>query len=259
MEHPVLITAVITIVFFIFTPFIIQIITLLILPGRKGRMRTERGVYFSDITVEQARAIFKGRLRRERFRIDPNPIPNYLYATRHKPSPVPYAFLIRSFSNIPLKAEITFKPDAGGVSVSLTLWYKNIVLGDTGEDLYIRALLRRILEEDLDEEPPPRILRISDHIKTATITSALLCIAPFLMFHFFFNKYRALGLTIGLIFYSIVNITVVNLGFREIKKKPEEIKGKELGHIAIFLSIIGAILAIGFYCYLARISGRFDI
>jgi len=243
METYTIITFLATVILLVFLPVVIETMRGLLKPGRKGRLRTTDKVFVSGGELEEIRRLFIDRLEKERFLIDAMPESHRIKLKRSMKKVTPYSIPVFTFSNVPMKGEILFEPQAGGADVTLTLWYDTIVYSDDGEGLYIENLIKRLLTGDLETEPAPMIPHITSKAHTVLETSILMCLFPLVYFLPFFEKLMGVGLITGLAFYAIVNICLGAIGIQEIRKNPQEFLGRKLITWGIFLTVAAPVFA----------------
>jgi hypothetical protein len=165
-------------------------LVLLMVPGRKGKMRTEREVTHGGVSSDDARTLYAGRLAYDGFQIEPSSDPLYVKAVRRR---APNGETL-THSDKTMCVEVRLTPDArpdgggcggGGVRVRVAAWLDDFVLFDTGEGRLVDLTLDRLMTAELDREPPPVVpnqsLLASSSLVTALLgmtTIAMLTLRP---------------------------------------------------------------------------------
>ena len=242
-------TSALSIIFLVFFPFLVSVLLLHLKPGRKGNLRTEQDIIVTDATQQQLRNLYEQRLKRQHFQVDRAINPDLLSAERPKPTAGNLNYPIFTYSVLPMKAAFRFEKTDGGIRVKLSLWYNDFVQ-DTGEGAYLEGLLRLLLKGDIEEKDIPRKPHVSAKITTPYLTAFIMLFIPLLMFHPFFNADMDAGLVHGVVFFAFVNILLLTMGLAEIRKKPDELIGKNMAMQAMFLSVASAAFSIILYYHL---------
>jgi hypothetical protein len=151
------------------SPLLLALVLVLV-PGRKGRMRTQRQTVFPAMRLEEAQPYFTQRLRHDDFVVEPSADPSRVMGIRRRPPEAQPGL------DPTMIIELTFVSQADGLQVSAVAWFGELTFFDSGEGRLIDQTLERMLHGDLDREPRP-LLRTFDYMAVSALVAAVLCLA----------------------------------------------------------------------------------
>lgn len=223
---------------------LIPALIVLIIPGRKGTLRTTREFRFPG-KIEEAFSLMRGRIEYEGFITDSASPPRVL--TAHRPArhhEVDESTIV-THATKPLGLEAHFEPVPGGAMVRLTMWMKDFVLLDSGEGRQIDLTLDRLIKAELDKEPPPVTPSTSLNAFCA-VTAGLVTIAlAALPFYWPWLRQKhlfAFGLAIagGGLFAASMGWETI----KAVRAKPLEVKGTGLAYLSHVLAAIAVVAGV---------------
>ncbi|MDQ3439479.1 MAG: hypothetical protein M3478_03920 [Planctomycetota bacterium] len=224
---------------------VVPVAVMLLLPGRRGTMRTQRHASHAGIMTGEAWELYGARLQYEGFDIAACAQPGTLRATRRAKTALGSVAGVHAQSNKPLEAEATFQDVPGqGVAVTLALWTTDLVVLDTGEGRYIDGVLDRLMTADLGAEPPVVVPSPSFSPVKALIVAAFVWMGVAMMWLPAFGGSVLRGIVIGLIASALMGLTSAVHGLREIHAKPAELYGAGRAKVAIVLLFLGVAAAV---------------
>jgi hypothetical protein len=203
------------------SPFVLAMLFFLV-PGRKGKMRTERRVAHDALAPEQARSLYAARLAYDGFAIDPATAPAVLRATRAGAA----SGETHTHADKPMVVEMRFDPAGGGVRVHLVAWLKDFVFYDTGESRLLDLTLDRILNAELAREAPPLVPNYS-FMAMSCLTSAAIGVATIgvVVFQTKSAHIRLAGLVAGAALACVGSLFLARETLAQIRRRPDELKG----------------------------------
>ena len=220
---------------------LIPALIVLIIPGRKGTLRTTREFRFPG-RIEEAFELMRGRIEYEGFVTDSASPPRFLAAHRPARHHEVDESTIVTHASKPLGLEVHFEPLADSATVRLTMWMKDFVLLDSGEGRQIDLTLDRLIKAELDKEPPPVTPSTSLNAFCA-VTGGLVAIAlAALPFYWPWLRERHL-LAFGLAIAG-GGLFAASMGWETIKAvraKPLEVKGTTLAYLSYVLAAVAVI------------------
>jgi hypothetical protein len=218
-------------------PILISIFFLL-LPGRKGRMRTERNFAHDGMSVEQAKTLYAARLQHEGFTIQDAPELTQLNALR-KRKPITET---HTHSDKTVAVEMRFTPDDRGVRGQVAAWLKDFVFYDTGEGRYVDLILDRLLKSDLDQEPEP-VVPTHSSVAISTLGMAVLGIAVILYMWFKVSSttINTAAIFAGAVLSCLATLLMARESIKQIRARPLELTGMGTVIAAIILAAAGLV------------------
>lgn len=212
-------------------PFLLAF-ALFLLPGRKGRLRTERIVSHENMSLEEARALYLARLQHEQFSIAPGGDAGAVCAVRRT------GILLdtHAHSDKPVRVELHFTPVPGGVQIKAVATIGDFIFYDSGEGRLIDLTLDRLLSADLEREPPPLVPNYS-FTAMSSLTSAVLSVAllGLLMVKFISSAptLRQAALVAGTLLGGLGAMGAAWQARRKIQERPAEIRGVGLVYLTL--------------------------
>jgi hypothetical protein len=216
------------------SPFVLALLFFLV-PGRKGRMRTERHVAHDALAPEQAKSLYAARLAYDGFAIDPATVPSLLRATcAGAPSGE-----TETHADKPMVVEMRFDPAGGGVRVHVVAWLNDFVLYDTGESRLLDLTLDRILNAELAREAPPLVPNYS-FMAMSCLTTAALGVATIgvVVFQTTSAHIRLASLVAGAALACLGSLFLARETLSQIRRRPTELKGHG---ILIATAVVGTV------------------
>lgn len=225
-------------------PFLLALVMLL-LPGRKGNMRTERDVVREDLPLGQAKPFYAERLARDGFAVADTPDPLQLTALRPGGPPGQ----IEAHGDKPIAAALSFSEAADGVRVRAAVWMNDFIFHDSGEGRLMDFTLNRLLSDDPNPAPPPIVPNHSFQALSALI-AALLSIATLLTL---LLKMRSTtvgmaAVVMGTVLASLSALLLARQSMAQIRRRPAELLGKGTVIATYVLATLGAGGAIATLC-----------
>lgn len=238
------------------SPFLIAILLLLV-PGRKGTMRTVRTVRHDGLSAEQVRALYEARLARDGFVIDGPGNPGQLQAVRPR-SVEP----VHTISDKAVGVEITVTPDAAGTRAEVAAWVKDFVFFDSGEGRFVDLVLERLVNADPNAAAPPVVPTVS-FVALCGLVSAALGIAAmaFLVKRGGSPSVETAGVVAGGALACVVAILIAVEAMKQIRRRPAELTGRGVLLATVVLGAVGiaggvAVLYVRFGPTLAQAAGQ---
>jgi hypothetical protein len=238
------------------SPILIAVLLLLV-PGRKGTMRTVRTVRHDDLSVEQVRSLYAARLVRDGFVIDALGDSGRLRATRPR-SVEP----VHTISDKAVGVEITLTPDAGGTRAEVAAWVKDFVFFDSGEGRFVDLALQRLISPDPNVAAPPAVPTVS-FVALSGLVAAALGIAEmaFLVNRGGSPTIETAGVIAGGALACVAAIFMVVEAMKQIRRRPAELTGRSVVLATVVLSLVGivggiAVLYVRFGPTLAQAARR---
>jgi hypothetical protein len=216
------------------SPFLLAL-ALVLVPGRKGRMRTQRQTVFPAMPLKEAQPSFMQRLRRDDFVVEPSADPSRVMGIRRRQPGVDPTMII----------ELTFVSHADGLRVSAVAWFDDLVFFDSGEGRLIDQTLERLLHGDLDREPRP-LLRTFSYMAVSALVAAVLCLAAmgYLYLHRPPATIARAAMVAGLVLSSLATLFMARDARRQIRQRPAELTGRGAVAATFMLGSIGIIVGI---------------
>ena len=146
---------VITCVVMWIAPLLLPIVVGLLMPGRKGTMRTKRMADWTGLTTDEARQLLLERLAAQRFHVTSNPTVDNFTAQRDKAASWSNKTAIHTHASKPLNAEFSIERHVAGTTINVTMWTPDLVITDTGEGAHIDQVLDQLLHEGNTPAPAP--------------------------------------------------------------------------------------------------------
>jgi hypothetical protein len=219
------------------SPFVLALLLFLV-PGRKGKMRTEREFAHDDLPVEQAKPLYAARLAYDGFTIDNGPDPLFLRATRAG-APAGQAL---THADKGMIIEMRFLPVGSGVRVHLAAWVTDFVFYDTGESRHIDLTLDRLVKAELERDAVPLVPNRS-FLAMSGLTTALLGIATvaFVMFRTTSTEMHMASIVAGGALACLGSLFVAREALAKIRAKPGELRGHVILLATAVLGTLGII------------------
>jgi hypothetical protein len=209
-----------------------------LLPGRKGKLRTEREFLIPQ-PMEAAWDLMAGRLEYEGFEIEEGDRPTRIVASRAMRESANEELSVTNASK-PMGAEMNFSKAPGGTTVGLAMWLDDYVLFDTGEGKQIDLTMERLMTAELDKEEPP-VTRAPHVTCYLGLTGGILALGLAVLPLYWQRLYEKLLMSFG-IGIAIGSIYVLMMGKWAISAsndRPKEVSGKPLGYLSLALSVLG--------------------
>lgn len=225
----------------IFGSLLVTILILLAIPGSKGRMRSARSVHVPGTTVEELWQLLADRMAFESFDVDRTGYPHRIAAkrpSRHYKEGDGNVIVTHASKALSLEGQL--RQRGSGVDLQLALWMNDFVLLDSGEGRQVDLMLHRLLEAELDHEPPPVTPGSSANALlglAAVVLSLGGCVLPF-YWTALRDQWR-ISYGLGLIAGSYYAGIMAQQALREIKSRPEELTGMGLARLVLVLMVLG--------------------
>ncbi len=221
------------------SPILLAIIFLLI-PTRKGKMRTERSLTEMRSSSQQLKARFEATLEKDGFQLVEPADALSIHAVRPR-EPVTEVYP----RNRPaLHITIAFVPQGNAVSARVTAEYDDFILLDSGEGWELRNALDRLLSNNPPIGPATRWRSLGSTLLSALIIPIL---SGLIMLWFWkrsdSGNLNHAGVWGGLVFACVGGLFVARDGGREIRVRPLTLKG--LPFVAIAFVLNGACAVAG--------------
>jgi hypothetical protein len=217
------------------TPFLIALVLLLV-PGRKGKLRTEREVAHKEFSADQAKFLYEARLLYDGFTIADGTGPLRLSAHKRNAARTE----THTHTDKAMTVEIDFISDSRGVRVQIAAWMNDFIFYDSGEGRLIDLTLERILGADLDRDPPP-IVPTRSFGAISSLVSALLAIAAMVILtstgHT--NVWVAAVVT-GSALACVASMFLAHAAMKEIRRRPDELSGTDTVIATFLVAAVGA-------------------
>ena len=222
---------------------VVPVVILMIIPGRKGNMRTVREADH-PLEMEAAWKLYADRLAFDGFTVDPTEMPGRLVGRRKMRKP-PGEEQIVTHATKPMTVEVTFRPIAGGVHATVVGLLNDFVIFDTGEGRQVDLTLHRLMSADLNAEPPPAVPGPSLTAVIAATGAAIALAGPFLArFAAPDSRWRSVGAMIGFALGALYAFSMASQALGEIAKRPHELRGRWIAYLAILLAAAAILLAV---------------
>ena len=205
------------------------LVLMLLLPGRKGTLRTTRE-FRMPVGADDAFDLLAGRLEYDGFVVDRQRRPIVLTARRE---PRYRQSGVVTPASLGLGAEAHFVPAADGVSVRLAVWMNDFIFHDSGEGQQIDRTLDRLINAQLDRDPPPTTPSSTFNGPVAVagggVALALAALPPWLMSH------HLLSFGFGVITGGLYAVMMGYESLKAIRARPGEVTGKPMAYVAFAL------------------------
>lgn len=224
--------------------FVLPALLMLLLPGRKGSMRTRRAAVHSGTTAE----VFEGyaaRLAYDGFAVDASGFPAVLRASRGKLFEHPDGIPTHATKPTTIEVRFSSEPPArhGEVTAVAEAWLNDFVLLDSGEGRQLDETLHRLVAGDLAQDPPPAVATPSFHAVVACSAAAISCAGAWLLPWMIADDVRAIAAAAGLIVGTlIVAFPESRAALRDIAMRPGEVTGAALARLAMAVAVVGIAL-----------------
>jgi hypothetical protein len=218
-------------------PLAMGIVMFLLPGGRKGNMRTERAIAHDGMSVEQAKSLYAQRLAYDNFVITNAANPARIEAARPR-APTTETF---AHSDKGLNVEIDFAPDArGGVNVRIAMWMDDYILRDTGEGRLIDMTLDRLVNAELDREPPPVVPNTSLMASSslASVLAAIVIIVA-LAVGVASPGARTAAVIVGAGLACVLSMLTALQALGEMHRRPAEVTGRGLVAATMIFGALG--------------------
>lgn len=222
-----------------FGAILLPVVLGLLLPGRKGQMRTTRTHLFTGIGLEEMRRLFATRLEYERFRVSVDAQTGALRGRRNLAKERDGSDMLHTHASKPFECLVEFTPQADGVETRLTMWTTDFVFMDTGEGAYIDQLMHRLLFSDQAAEAPPMVPNRSFFATAALVCALIIVVVPVLLILPGMRGNAAWGIVEGMLFSSITPFVLAGITFWQSWRKPQEITGNSWAVAAILVALLG--------------------
>jgi len=242
---------------------------LLLVPGRKGTMRTRREVVHDGISVADACELYARRLEHDRFAVDRSGAPLLLKARRaaqhHR---APGGGDIVTHATKPASVEVRLSHEnagaggaasagsggvaaggglgagnVGSVAVTVEAWLNDFVFHDSGEGRQVDLMLHRLTDADLATEPPPAVPTPSYHALVALAAAVLTCAAPWVVSAVTRDgsMWRT-RMVACLVAGPVIALLEVERTLRDARARPAEVTRTWLAYVAAVVAVVGAAL-----------------
>jgi hypothetical protein len=220
------------------SPLLLALVLVLV-PGRKGRMRTQRQTVFPAMRLEEAQPYFTQRLRHDDFVVEPSADPSRVMGIRRRPPEAQPGL------DPTMIIELTFVSQADGLQVSAVAWFGELTFFDSGEGRLIDQTLERMLHGDLDREPRP-LLRTFDYMAVSALVAAVLCLAAmgYLYLHSPPATIARAAMVAGLVLSCFATLFIARDARRQILHRPAELTGRGAVAATFVLGSIGIVVGI---------------
>ena len=218
---------------------VIDWLVLLLIPGRKGFLKSSRVVSW-PLTAEQALTVIFRRLQEERFS-DVRQLDSPLHVLAKRPTTQTDARGVTIFTHAakPIEADVQIVPRRGGTEVALNLKMTDFVLLDSGEGEHLEQVIYRLAE---GTDRPPVIVANPSPLAMSAVCWALTALAAAsLAIYLPVVKQHAAEFAAGIAMSAVASATMAILGLQSIRARPKEISGGWL----VVLALLSACAAIG--------------
>jgi hypothetical protein len=217
------------------SPCLLALLMFLV-PGRKGKMRTERDVAHDGLSVEQARSLYAARLAYDGFAVEESFDPAFLRAVRSgAPSGQSHAHADKGMT-----VEMRFTPMGGGVRVQVAAWVKDFVFYDTGEGRMVDLTLDRLLHAELTRDAVPVVPTPSYSALSSVVVALLgITIIALAMFATRSRDVRTASIVAGAALACGGSLLVALEAARQIRARPAEVSGSQFLVAAAVLGVLG--------------------
>ncbi|MGH7176418.1 MAG: hypothetical protein ACREJC_03470 [Tepidisphaeraceae bacterium] len=232
------------------SPILITLVLLLV-PGRKGKMRTERHVRHDDCSPEQVWAIYADRLTRDGFDIEGADEPARVRASlRRWPATDP-----EPPSNLAVIVEMEFARTEVGVSVQIAAWLRSPVFFDSGEGRFLETVLERLMSDDANRNSAPLAPTLC-FMALCSLTVALVSITAMaiLLLSSSATTDTISAVLAGTGLACVASIFLGREAMKQIGCRPTELLGRGIVLATYLLGAVGAALA--FYALSGRLLGQ---
>lgn len=217
--------------------FVVPVVLFMLLPGRKGSMRTVREASH-PLDADAAWRMYADRLAFDGFFVDPSGRPQSMVAKRSAPPTPPGEERIVTNASKPMTVEVTFQPIPGGVRANIVGRLNDFVVLDTGEGRQVDLTLHRLMSADLNAEPPPAVPGPSFSAVVALAGAVIALAGPLLARNLSADSgWRSVGATVGFAAGALFAISVATQAIGEIRKRPLEVRGTWIACLAIIIAV----------------------
>lgn len=220
---------------------LLPVLVMLVLPGRKGTMRTVRETTFAT-SVDGAWQVMAARLQYEGFNVNDGGRPNTLTAERPARTYHEAGQDIITHATKPLGIEIAFEPVAGGAHLTIALWMNDFILHDSGEGRYIDAMLDRLIAAELDREPAPVVPSTTlGAIVAATGGAIALTISTAPLYSDWLSGAQLFAFGLGVCGAGFYAIMMAKIALAAIRARPAEVTGRGTSWLAMMLGSLAVL------------------
>ena len=229
------------------------VVVCLVLPSRRGKLRTERSLLLTGMSLADAHAVCVDRLETEGFRLTRNE-PTRLRAARAQKYTAGNPLVTAGHGDKSLAAELVLEQRGPDVHLTLALWLRDLVFYDTGEGQYIEAMLDRLLLADLRGEPPPVVPNTDFNASCALANGLGMVVASLWLLRTGMDAATARDFAVGVNMCWIYSAVFSVLAWRAIGLRPDEVKGTGQALAGIALATAACGLAWGLYLAIHRVG-----
>jgi hypothetical protein len=246
------------VLFVVLASFLLPVVLLLLLPGRKGTMRTRLEVVHGGASVEEIAELYARRMEHDGFSVDRSNAPVEVTGRRErKLSEMPGSDEAVTHASKSTSVRVSLAPHGGGggegVDVTAEAWLNDFVIFDTGERRYLDLLLHRLTEADLDREPAAVVPLPSVHAMIALSAAALTAAAPWMVPWAPLVAGAAVdptGARWAMLAGALIGgvsmcVNEARAALRDAAAKPGEIKGSTMARLAVGVALLGAAIGAG--------------
>ena len=226
---------------------VLPVVIMLILPGRKGSMRTVREATH-PLDPEAAWKLYADRLAYDGFGLETSGRPWSLVATRRPPQlsvtderPVTHAAK-------PMTVEVTFREVPRGVQATVVGRLNDFVVFDSGEGRQVDLTLHRLMSADLNAEPPPAVPGLGFGAIIPLAAAAIGLAGPLLSrVAEPPSRWRSAGAMFGWALGAMFALLMASQGRTEIRKNPAELRGMWVIRLATVLAVLALLVVALFF------------
>ncbi len=221
-------------------PLLLAFFGALLLPGRKGYMRTKREVLWPGLGTKETLA----RLEERAAQLGFTPVAGTGRPTiERKKGQSGGDFLSESHASKPLRAEFTFNPEGEGMRIGVVMTMPGFVILDTGEGAHIDQVIDYLLTTEAPSPRPPvptvsyaaAVCWCGGICQGAAVIAIAINQGPFAK-----TAGAFFGLLFGAFVYSLTGLLALALMYR----RRLEVKGHALAIAGIFCCVACPIIAI---------------
>ena len=208
----------------------------LIIPGKRGKLGTERTHFYDNMDVEKLRKFMKTRLLSEDFRMKKGDDPYVLEASRQKPRPAKSQMDPYPFHKLPLEVRVEFLPHSDGCQARMMVKSRTYIYRDTGEVNYMEAFLDYLMGKKVFRDVKPDV---NEFTRSAAIGACFSLVIPWAIVAMDASDKMTRTIIEGNSILAVTEIVLAIWGMIQIGMKPTRTYGYLWGVAAIFIGFGG--------------------
>jgi hypothetical protein len=210
----------------------------LLLPGKRGKLSTERTHYYEDLELETLKKYMRQRLLAENFKMEKETDPYVIEAKRQGPRIDKSVMDAYPYPKLQMKVRVEFLPHSHGTQARMIVTSMTYILRDTGESQYLEAFLDFLMGKKAFKEVKPDL---NENTLSSIYIALMTLFVPWILFSLDIKDEHYVsiaGITAVPILTSVVQAVH---GIIQIGMKPTRTRGYHLAAIGIGLAALSGL------------------